>query len=139
MALTFPSHTPLRSTTEALAAALAACKPGAKVVDICNLGDKTVEEEAAKFYNKKDKDGNKIEKGIAFPTCISVNHQVCHNSPPSDDATVLEEGQAVKIDLGAHVDGYVSTVAHTVVLMGDMNAPGDWRAGGRHEGCRHRG
>ena len=33
MALTFPSHTPLRSTTEALAAALAACKPGAKVVD----------------------------------------------------------------------------------------------------------
>jgi len=105
MALTFPSHTPLRSTTEALAAALAACKPGAKVVDICNLGDKTVEEEAAKFYNKKDKDGNKIEKGIAFPTCISVNHQVCHNSPPSDDATVLEEGQAVKIDLGAHVDG----------------------------------
>jgi methionyl aminopeptidase len=37
--------------------------------------------------------------------------------------TVLEEGQAVKIDLGAHVDGYVSTVAHTVVLMGDMNAP----------------
>ena len=43
MALTFPSHTLLRSTTEALAAALAACKPGAKVVDICNLGDKTVE------------------------------------------------------------------------------------------------
>ena len=74
---------------KALAAALAACKPGAKVVDICNLGDKTVEEEAAKFYNKKDKDGNKIEKGIAFPTCISVNHQVCHNSPPSDDAVVL--------------------------------------------------
>ena len=112
-----------QSPAEALAVALAACKPGAKIVDICNLGDKTVEEEAAKFYNKKDKDGNKIEKGIAFPTCISVNHQVCHNSPPSDDATVLEEGQAVKIDLGAHVDGYVAAVAHTVVLMGDMNAP----------------
>ena len=49
--------------------------------DLCGLGDKTVEAEAAKFYNKKDKDGNKIDKGIAFPTCVSVNNQVCHNSP----------------------------------------------------------
>ena len=55
------------SFAEALAACIAACKPGAKVADICGLGDKTIEEEAAKFYNKKDKDGNKIDKGIAFP------------------------------------------------------------------------
>jgi len=97
--------------------------PGAKVVDLCALGDKTIEAEAGKFYNKKDKDGAKVEKGIAFPTCVSVNHQVCHNSPGVEDATVLEEGQSVKLDLGAHVDGFVATVAHTVVLMGDMNAP----------------
>jgi methionine aminopeptidase len=102
---------------------LAACKPGAKVVDLCALGDATIEEEAGKFYNKKDKDGQKVEKGIAFPTCCSVNHQVCHNSPGADDAVVLEEGQAVKLDLGAHVDGYVATAAHTVVLMGDMHSP----------------
>jgi methionyl aminopeptidase len=108
---------------KALAACIAACKPGAKVADICGLGDKTIEEEAAKFYNKKDKDGNKIDKGIAFPTCVSVNNQVCHNSPEDDDTTVLEEGQAVKLDLGAHVDGYIAVVANTVVLMGDMNAP----------------
>ena len=84
---------------------LAAAVPGAKVCDLCALGDKTVEAEAAKFYNKKDKDGNKIDKGIAFPTCVSVNNQVCHNSPLDDNTVVLEEGQAVKIDLGAHVDG----------------------------------
>eukprot|EP00227_Mantoniella_beaufortii_P011326 CAMPEP_0197593610 /NCGR_PEP_ID=MMETSP1326-20131121/18565_1 /TAXON_ID=1155430 /ORGANISM="Genus nov. species nov., Strain RCC2288" /LENGTH=385 /DNA_ID=CAMNT_0043159617 /DNA_START=63 /DNA_END=1220 /DNA_ORIENTATION=- len=108
---------------KALELVLAACKPGAKVVDLCALGDATIMEECGKYYNKKDKDGNKIEKGIAFPCCASVNNQVCHNSPPADDATVLEEGQTVKIDLGAHVDGFVATVAHTVVLMGDMNAP----------------
>ncbi len=102
---------------------LAACVPGAKVADVCGLGDKTIEDEAAKFYNKKDKDGNKIEKGVAFPTCVSVNNQVCHNSPTDDVATVLEEGQSVKIDLGAHVDGYIAVVANTVLLQGDMNAP----------------
>jgi methionyl aminopeptidase len=102
---------------------LAAAVPGAKVCDLCALGDKTVEAEAAKFYNKKDKDGNKIDKGIAFPTCVSVNNQVCHNSPLDDNTVVLEEGQAVKIDLGAHVDGYIAVVANTVVLMGDANAP----------------
>ena len=75
------------------------------------------------MYKRQDKDGNKIDKGIAFPTCVSVNNQVCHNSPLDDNTVVLEEGQAVKIDLGAHVDGYIAVVANTVVLMGDANAP----------------
>jgi methionyl aminopeptidase len=52
-----------------------------------------------------------------------VNNQVCHNSPTDDVQTVLEEGQAVKIDLGAHVDGYIAVVATTKVLNADMNAP----------------
>jgi curved DNA binding protein len=86
------------------------------VADICGLGDKMIEDESAKFYNKKDKDGNKIEKGVAFPTCVSVNNQVCHNSPEDGTGAVLEEGQAVKLDLGCHVDGYIALVAHTLVL-----------------------
>lgn len=110
-------------TNKALEVVLEACKPGAKVVDLCVLGDKTITDEVARYYNKKDKDGNKVEKGIAFPTCISVNACVCHNSPPADDDAVLEEGQSVKIDLGSHIDGYIATLAHTVVLQGDMNAP----------------
>ena len=86
------------------------------MADICCLGDKMIEDESAKFYNKKDKDGNKIEKGVAFPTCVSVNNQVCHNSPEDGTGAVLEEGQAVKLDLGCHVDGYIALVAHTLVL-----------------------
>lgn len=40
----------------------AACVAGAKVVDICKLGDKSIEDGAAGVY-RKAKDGEKIEKG----------------------------------------------------------------------------
>lgn len=39
----------------------------------------------------------KIERGVAFPTCISVNNTVCHFSPLASDETVLEEGDMVKM------------------------------------------
>lgn len=96
----------------------AASIPGAKVVDLCDIGDKALESETAKYYNKKDKDGNKVEKGVAFPTCVSVNEQVCHNSPAAESTQVLKEGDCVKIDLGAHVDGYIATLADTFTIGG---------------------
>lgn len=39
----------------------------------------------------------KIERGVAFPTCISVNNTVCHFSPLASDETVLAEGDIVKM------------------------------------------
>lgn len=52
-----------------------------------------------------------------MPTCISVDNCICHYSPlRSDPPVVLRKGQMVKIDLGAHIDGYVATAAHTVVV-----------------------
>ena len=45
--------------------------------------------------HRKDK---KMKKGIAFPTCVSVNHCVCAKSPPAgDDAEVLKKGDLVKM------------------------------------------
>ncbi|XP_020256481.1 ERBB-3 BINDING PROTEIN 1-like isoform X2 [Asparagus officinalis] len=41
----------------------------------------------------------KIERGIAFPTCISVNNTACHYSPLASDETILEENDVVKIDM----------------------------------------
>nr|DAD26258.1 TPA_asm: hypothetical protein HUJ06_027726 [Nelumbo nucifera] len=58
----------------------------------------------------------KIERGVAFPTCISVNNTVCHFSPLASDETVLEEGDMLKIDMGCHIDGFITVVAHTHVL-----------------------
>lgn len=39
----------------------------------------------------------KIERGIAFPTCISVNNTICHYSPLASDESVLEEGDILKM------------------------------------------
>ncbi|KAL6277035.1 hypothetical protein ACE6H2_020636 [Prunus campanulata] len=39
----------------------------------------------------------KIERGVAFPTCISVNNTVCHFSQLASDETVLEEGDILKM------------------------------------------
>lgn len=41
---------------------IAACTAGASVIAICKLGDQTIEEQAAKVYNKS-KGGKKIPKG----------------------------------------------------------------------------
>ena len=55
-----------------------------------------------------------IFTGIAFPCCISVNNAICHYSPLTHDAdTILKEGDLAKIDLGAHIDGFIAVVAHT--------------------------
>ncbi|XP_020241277.1 ERBB-3 BINDING PROTEIN 1 isoform X2 [Asparagus officinalis] len=59
----------------------------------------------------------KIERGVAFPTCISVNNVVCHYSPLAGDENVLEENDVVKIDMGCHIDGFIAVVAHTHVLQ----------------------
>jgi curved DNA binding protein len=88
-------------------------KEGAKVGDICTHGDTRIKELTSKCY-KKEKE---MEKGIGMPTCVSVGNIVCHFSPlKSDPEVLLEKGQVVKIDLGAHVDGYIASAAHTIVV-----------------------
>jgi len=92
---------------------VAASIPGASVRDLCRLGDSKIVEETGKAY-KKDK---KMSKGISFPTCISVNNVVCHYSPlAADPDTVLADGDLVKIDLGAHIDGFIAVVGHSLVV-----------------------
>lgn len=82
------------------------CVPGSDVYTICTEVDKLIEEELKKVYNNKK--AKKLERGIAFPTCISVNHIFGHYSPLSDESSKLEEGDLAKIDLGCHLDGFVA-------------------------------
>ena len=51
----------------------ARCVLGAKIVDICRYGDNLIEERAMAIFRGKNKAGKVIERGIAFPVCISVN------------------------------------------------------------------
>jgi len=97
-----------------------ACKVSVSVRDLCILGDARLGEETGKAF-KKDK---KLTKGIAFPTCISVNNCICHFSPLVSEAdVVLADGDVVKIDMGAHIDGFIAVVAHTVVVGASAENP----------------
>lgn len=86
---------------------------GSTVCSLCQLGDKLILEETSKVFKKE----KAMKKGIAFPTCISVNNCVCHFSPLlSEAAVILKDGDIVKIDLGVHIDGFIAVVGHTVVV-----------------------
>jgi len=87
------------------------CKAGAKIVDLCAAGDKFIIDECKKAFPKA-----KIERGIAFPTCVSVNNIAGHYSPLKDDKMVLAKNDVVKIDLGAHIDGFIALAARTLVV-----------------------
>ena len=70
------------------------CKPDESVIKICETGDNLLLEETNKVF-KKEKD---LKKGIAFPTCVSVNNCICHFSPLKSDPDVkLKDGDMVKL------------------------------------------
>jgi curved DNA binding protein len=89
------------------------CLPGVSVREICEYGDTLLADETSKVF-KKEKD---LKKGIAFPTSVSVNNCICHFSPvPSELDCILKEGDVAKVDLGAHIDGFIAVVAHTIIV-----------------------
>jgi len=57
----------------------------------------------------------------SFPTDISVNDCAAHYAPYHEDQSTLKEGDLVKIDMGASVDGYVTDTAFTVSLSKKKN------------------
>ena len=93
------------------------CKPSANIYEICQESDNLIKEKLSKIYTKK-----KFIKGIAFPTCISVN-EVCGNFAPlsesSDDPheyKTLSEGDVAKISLGVEINGFAALAGHTIVV-----------------------
>lgn len=106
-----------RIADEVLQATIEKCKPGANLYDVCISSDNLVKEKLSKIYTKK-----KFIKGVAFPTCISVN-EVCGNYAPLSEITddpheykALCEGDVAKINLGVEINGFAAMVAHTVVV-----------------------
>lgn len=54
----------------------------------------------------------------AFPAQLSRNNIAAHYCSPPGDTTVVQPGDIIKLDLGTHVDGYVTDNAVTVDLGG---------------------
>jgi len=94
-------------------------KAGARIVDLCKAGDDFITAECKKAFPK-----NNIERGVAFPTCVSVNNIAGHFSPLKGDKTLLAKGDVVKIDLGAHIDGFIALAARTVVCEPEGDVTG---------------
>ncbi|XP_067687260.1 proliferation-associated protein 2G4-like [Haliotis asinina] len=98
---------------EILKQVITKCVAGASVLEICEFGDKQLIEETSKVFKKM----KEMKKGLAFPTCISVNNCICHFSPlKSEPDVILKDGDLVKIDLGAQIDGFIAVVAHSLVI-----------------------
>jgi methionyl aminopeptidase len=75
--------------------------PGANILEIAEAIEKKIFEVGAK---------------PAFPVNIGINEVAAHYTPSLDDKTVIKEGDMVKIDIGLHVDGYISDNAFTVFV-----------------------
>ncbi|MFW9971833.1 MAG: type II methionyl aminopeptidase [Candidatus Odinarchaeota archaeon] len=70
--------------------------------------------------------GNKCEAEIlkngcslSFPINMSLNEVAAHYSPTIDDQTKIPEKGLLKIDVGAHYDGYIADSAFTINIDED--------------------
>ena len=89
-------------SAQALEYGLSLIRRGASVLEICDRVDAKIFELGAK---------------PSFPSQISLNDVAAHFCPDADDKIVLE-GQVVKLDVGASVDGFLGDTAATVDLSG---------------------
>lgn len=71
------------------------CVKGAKVADICKAGDAKINELTSGIYKAKGKDGQPIDRGVAFPVCVSVNDIVAHYSPLESENDVSAENDFI--------------------------------------------
>jgi methionyl aminopeptidase len=74
---------------------------GKKLLNICDSLEKDIKRQNAK---------------PSFPVNISVNQIAAHYTSPANDDLVLPERSVVKIDLGAHIDGFISDHAKTFLI-----------------------
>jgi methionyl aminopeptidase len=74
-------------------------KEGMPIIEVC--------EKAENLIRKK---GGKP----AFPCNVSINEIAAHYTSPPNDVRKIPENSVVKVDIGAHVDGYLTDTAITV-------------------------
>jgi len=57
--------------------------------------------------------------GIAFPCNVSINEIAAHYTSPANDENKIATGDLVKLDIGAHINGYIADSAITIMAHGD--------------------
>ncbi len=79
---------------------------GMLIIDICEKTERMIREKGAQ---------------PAFPCNVSVNEIAAHYTSPPNDKRTIPENSIVKVDLGAHVDGYIADTAVTICFNRELD------------------
>jgi methionyl aminopeptidase len=77
------------------------------ILDICQKGEDLIRSKGGK---------------PAFPINVSINEVAAHYTAPPDDRSTIPEGSIAKVDIGVHVDGYVTDTAFTACFNSEGKA-----------------
>ncbi|EKV19634.1 Winged helix-turn-helix transcription repressor DNA-binding [Penicillium digitatum] len=61
-------------------------------------------------------EGDNIKGGMGFPCGLSINHCAAHYTPNAGNKMVLKEGDVMKVDFGAHLNGRIVDSAFTMTF-----------------------
>ncbi|KAL3481597.1 methionine aminopeptidase [Aspergillus californicus] len=61
-------------------------------------------------------EGDNIKGGMGFPCGLSINHCAAHYTPNAGNKMVLQQGDVMKVDFGAHLNGRIVDSAFTVAF-----------------------
>ncbi|MEM2547056.1 MAG: type II methionyl aminopeptidase [Candidatus Bathyarchaeia archaeon] len=75
------------------------------IIEVCEKAEELIRRKGAK---------------PAFPCNVSVNEIAAHYTSPPGDKRRIPEGSLVKVDIGAHVDGYVTDTAVTICFSSEL-------------------
>ncbi|RDW57143.1 methionine aminopeptidase 2 [Aspergillus mulundensis] len=59
-------------------------------------------------------EGDNIKGGMGFPCGLSINHCAAHYTPNAGNKMVLQQGDVMKVDFGAHINGRIVDSAFTM-------------------------
>lgn len=74
-------------------------REGMPIIDLCEKVESMIKKKGGK---------------PAFPCNVSVNEIAAHYTSPPEDKRLIPENSIVKVDIGAHVDGYIADTAVTL-------------------------
>lgn len=91
-------------------------KAGSIAREARELGASLVDDGVSLLHVTEEVESLILSKGgkPAFPVNISINEIAAHYTPKSNDRLTFSKGDVVKVDVGAHVDGYIGDTAVTV-------------------------
>ncbi|MEM2281489.1 MAG: type II methionyl aminopeptidase, partial [Candidatus Bathyarchaeia archaeon] len=92
----------LRETREELKGFIRENMP---IIEVCEKAEELIRRKGAK---------------PAFPCNVSINEVAAHYTSPPGDERLIPENSIVKVDIGAHVDGYVTDTAITICFNHEL-------------------